>query len=423
MYKVEPLFGTLKKSNVVKNIFAQYSSRVWTMFLGFFSNIIISKSLSVTDYGLYSYFLTLIATLVQFGTMGIPSMVVRKLSRSGHLSGLILKNLFAVCCLVLFFYSCAFFILKGFYRFEHSENFHLIGLIFLGVLVFLMMQFSRSVLQGVGLFKKDALNISIARTASFSILVFLYLFNFVDIYSLIYVVILYTFLVVCLSISSMPNHDWFKKRVSKRVVFWAVRSGGKIYIVTTLSFLVLKVDLFFVEKFLSGNDLGYYSFAVSLIDYVYILPVIVSSVIFQRLSSELKNINRFIIFRKYLSIYVACYIVYLIFCSYSLAFIIELFYPKQYLPSVPIVDKLLFSIFFMGVSTFFQQVIVATEVTFRLVLIWFLGFSTNIILNFLFIEKYQLNAVIFATVLSYFFVMISSWYELRVLKFSGGSDE
>lgn len=65
------------------------------------------------------------------------------------------------------------------------------------------------------------------------------------------------------------------------------RFGFKAYL---SAFLVLKSDLFFVNYYLTKTDLGHYSLAVSFIDYIYILPVVIGTVLFQKLSSLKKSI-------------------------------------------------------------------------------------------------------------------------------------
>jgi O-antigen/teichoic acid export membrane protein len=61
--------------------------------------------------------------------------------------------------------------------------------------------------------------------------------------------------------------------------------GSKAYLAALLSFLVLRADLLLVGWIRGSADAGYYSIAVALGDLVYLLPVVVGTLLFARLSA------------------------------------------------------------------------------------------------------------------------------------------
>jgi len=61
--------------------------------------------------------------------------------------------------------------------------------------------------------------------------------------------------------------------------------GAKAYFAALFSFLVLRADLLIVKKMLGDRDAGFYGIAVNLADSVAILPTIVASILFARLSA------------------------------------------------------------------------------------------------------------------------------------------
>ena len=52
-----------------------------------------------------------------------------------------------------------------------------------------------------------------------------------------------------------------------------------------IAFLVLRVDVLFVQLLLGSEETGYYAVAVGLADNVYLLPVVVATLLFPRLSA------------------------------------------------------------------------------------------------------------------------------------------
>ncbi len=61
--------------------------------------------------------------------------------------------------------------------------------------------------------------------------------------------------------------------------------GAKAYFAALFAFLTLRLDLLMVQYIRGSADAGYYSIAVTLADLVYLLPVVVGTLLFPRLSA------------------------------------------------------------------------------------------------------------------------------------------
>src|SRR6185437_1579627 len=69
--------------------------------------------------------------------------------------------------------------------------------------------------------------------------------------------------------------------------------GLRGYVVCFLSFAVLRIDLLMVKYFLGAEPAGYYSVAATLADYILLLPIVVGSVLFPKLSMQSDTNQKF----------------------------------------------------------------------------------------------------------------------------------
>jgi O-antigen/teichoic acid export membrane protein len=79
-------------------------------------------------------------------------------------------------------------------------------------------------------------------------------------------------------------HDW--PRPSMSLFLKTLKLGFKAYIVVLLSFLVLRIDLLMVKYLLGAEQAGYYSVAASMADVCLMLPMVIGTILFPKLSSE-----------------------------------------------------------------------------------------------------------------------------------------
>jgi O-antigen/teichoic acid export membrane protein len=63
--------------------------------------------------------------------------------------------------------------------------------------------------------------------------------------------------------------------------------GFRAYLISILGFLVLRIDLLMVKYILGSEQAGYYSVAAAIADYVLLLPTVVASILFPKLSANI----------------------------------------------------------------------------------------------------------------------------------------
>ncbi len=396
------------KHELVSNIIHTYSSRIILIILGLVSNVVITRALGVEEYGEYIFLMTVVVTGMQFGSFGLHSANIYYVAQRRSFVGMLFKNSIMFALVSGLMMSLIIVCINHF--FPNAFNFDLLQILLISLLIIfsLISLFIRNLLIGIGEIKKDN-NIAMKiRLISLSLVfIAIVFFDFsIDIAIYIYAIsliltiyfvwkILYPYL-----IKSYPNKLSIKffKKMSK--------FGTKAYISGLLAYLVFKSDLYFVNYYLSASELGYYSLAVSFIDYIYILPTIVGTILFQKLSSITSEEEKLYLLRSVISYFTVAYLVFLGFIYFISDPLIMALYGREFSNSISIIKLLLIAIFFMGYQTIEVQYLVSMGYPKQIIFYWLFAFILNFILNFILIEEYMLEGVVFSTIISYFIVFL-----------------
>lgn len=114
-----------------------------------------------------------------------------------------------------------------------------------------------------------------------------------------------------------------------------IRYGLKAYLAAFFAFLVLRIDLLMVKYMLGAEQTGYYSIAVTMADMVYMLPVVIGTILFPKLSA-MPNSQKKWKFTKKVTAGLGLVIAILAGVAALLAEpVVRLLYGQAFVPSVP----------------------------------------------------------------------------------------
>lgn len=391
-------------NSLLRNIALTYGTRLILIALGLICNVFITRSLGVENYGSYVLFLTIVATIVQVSNFGIPASNLYLAAKKNDVSSLLITN--SLIFSIFAASTCGIFYKLGLLDFNVDN----ISPVYLSIAVFLTLfvLLERNVLIGIGGIGKDNFSSIIARVLTTFYLLSYFLSGSLSFDTAVKSYIIFSFLVLFCISYSLYKSDVFLVKPSIRYFIDNFRFNVKSYFTTLFSFLVLKIDLFIISRLLTKTDLGLYSFSVSFVDYVYLLPVVISTVIFQKYSSissfaERKNIHGKIcvlFFTFYLLLIGVVYLVleYLIFYLFGVA----------YFPAIDYIQILLVAIYIMGCSTILQQFLVTSGFPSLLVYIWGGALLINVVINVVYIPEYGVYAAAYSTLITYSLVFFLS---------------
>lgn len=396
----------LIKQDLVNNILHTYSSRILLIILGLLNNIILTRYLGVENYGIYTLALIIIALGTQFGNFGLHAVNLFYAAKRKMLLGMLLKNsiLFSIVSGTIIGFSI--YLLSIIYPKVFDVDPTTLLIIIVMIPISLMSLFTKNLLIGIGNIKLDN-KISIY-TRILSILLLLlsiYLFDlYVNVALCIFAIGLLVGLFVILNI--LKKNVIYRYKLSSKLFKKISKFGLKAYISAIFAFLVLKSDLFFVNYYLSKSELGYYSLAVSFIDYVLILPIIIGTILFQKLSSMKNDDEKYNLMKKIRNYFTMFYILFLLIIYNLSETIIILLYGNVFYSSIIYFQILLIGIFFYALEIIEIQYLITTGNSILIVYYWIISFLVNVLINYIYINSYGLYAVTSSTIISYLLIFL-----------------
>ena len=139
-----------------------------------------------------------------------------------------------------------------------------------------------------------------------------------------------------------------------------VRYGLKAYAAAMFAFVVLRSDLLLVQYLLGPEQVGYYSIAVTVADQLYMLPVVVGTILFPRLSGMQGDDERWAYARR-VSIWVgAGMTAFTVAVGIAADPLVRLLYGAPFLPAVPALLWLLPGIVMLSVNTIYMNYFAST---------------------------------------------------------------
>lgn len=399
------------------------------MVLGFISNIIITRSLGVEGYGIYMLVITLVTLASQFGSFGLNSVNIHFVAKDSSLLHPLL-NVSIFVSIVSSIFICLLILVFNYLKpdfFDLDEISILSSTLLIPfALVALMV---KSLLVGLGKIGDDNRVTLFARVFTLSILAMgmfalgeNYTVFSLDNLTLRLVLAWFAFflnLLITIYLS-MRITKFIKqeKGVIKGIIEKIYKVGFKAYLVCLLSYLVLKSDIFIVNYYLNREELGNYSLAVSFIDYIYVLPSVIGTIVFQRLSAEKSNTVKEDLISKVLKIFVPVFVLALVAFFFLSEYLISFVYGEEFLGSVKSIKILLVAVLFMGVQTIQVQFINSFGFPKQVIFYWTVALAINLFLNIQYIEEYGITAVAYSTCISYAFVCLMVFVHHRLMRLS-----
>jgi O-antigen/teichoic acid export membrane protein len=187
-----------------------------------------------------------------------------------------------------------------------------------------------------------------------------------------------------------------------------IRYGIKAYLAAFFSFLVLKADLLIVKQILGAAQAGYYSIAVSMADMIYILPVVIGTILFPKLSAMTVTREKRE-FTKRTAVSVGLVMVILVSCAALLAKpTVWLLYGTEFLPAVPAFVWLMPAIVILSVNTVYMNYF--ASIGMPMIVVYSPGMATilNIALNMKLTPLLGIVGTSISSVIAYGLMMIFS---------------
>ena len=285
---------------IYKNISIYYLSTIVGKILQFFLIILISKKLSVVDFGYYSFVLNLVSLICLLSLIGIPQFLNLKISslKNNKKKNFIILNYQANAFIIG---GILFIILTTFVYFYYINIFITGNINFFWVFLFgyilILFTINNAVLGGLEKTSQVSLNDSIIK----NLLLIFFIFFFSDytidgIFKSYFFSVLIVFLIMVVYILKYFKNNFNNISKVQYFSFTFLEKKSRTFLATTSLVEIVAVffsftPIFLTEKFLAIDKLGIYNYAFLISSSALMLVVSISASSFP-LISRLKSENK-----------------------------------------------------------------------------------------------------------------------------------
>jgi O-antigen/teichoic acid export membrane protein len=393
-------------STYKKNILANVITQILKFIIGMIISIIVARALGPQNQGIVAYTLTIISIFVLYGHFSILNshnyfiIKKKKYKKENIFQNNITFALIISLSWILILLTLSF---KGYIFIDLIKSLnHNIFIFFLIFLAIPIKMIGDKLANTLFLLNKIIIQnkiIIITKLIFLSILSILFYFNNLTIKSYL---LFFVFFEFCLLIFYFFNIKIpFKFYLNKLLIKEEFKFGIQIFLGGFFLFLILKIDIFFIKYFLDTTEVGIYSIGVTIAEKLWLIPSAIGMVLYSKLLNsfdEQKNNN--ITFMTIKFCFFICSLIILPIIIFAPLFV-NVLYGINYERSALIIQLLLpgVLIFVIGKIMIFRYVSKGKPKI--NIIISFICFVLNLILNIILIPKFGINGAAIASSISY----------------------
>lgn len=407
------LYHQASGSDFIHKVAQTFGTRVLTSFIGLVTSVMISRALGPEGRGSYSIAVTIGAIAVQLCNLGLHASNTYHLTKERFLLPVLLSNSLVVGFGfggMVAFASWLVFSLKPDWA---PVSGVLLNLALVGIplsLVYLLIQNLLIGIQEISIYNQIEL---VTKLGGMVLIGFVLLIHYVSVQLLFSISIVTTGVAIIYSVVKLkpyinqtliPSWKFFKK---------GLLYGFKAYLAALFSFLVLRIDLFLITYVLGKEQAGYYSVAVNLTDIIYLLPVVISTILFPKLSAIVDNTEKWLYTKKVAWAIVAIMVCITSFSGIFSGFFVRLLFGDAFLPATDAFNWLLPSIVLLSANTVFMNYFASIGMPWITVYSPGIAMLMNILINLILIPTFGIVGASMSSIITYGMMLIISVIYIR----------
>lgn len=396
----------LFSSDLIQKVAETFVTRIALLIIGLVTSVIVARILGPEGRGIYAVAGVIAATGVQFGNLGLHSSNTYYVSRNKDLLPVLLGNSLLISFMAGSVGVAATWMI--FYLWPGLAPVK--GIILILSLLWIPFGLAYQLLQNLllGINEVRAYNvIEVAGRVTVVVLLgLLIIFQLVTVEKAFFaglVALIATFLGALWRLKPYLNSP---PKPSLVVIKENIAYGIWAYFAAIFSFLVLKVDLFMVQYMLGYEQAGYYSISATMADMVLMLPTVVGTILFPRLSSITNEVEKWKLAQRF-ALGLLAVMFFVVTVAALLAYpVVQILFGKQFIPSVPAFIWLMPGALFLSAGMIFQNYIGSTGNARAMIYGPLMASLTNIAANMFLIKRYGILGASYSSSLAYFLLML-----------------
>ena len=406
-----PLF-----SDFVHRVMETYATRVLLIGIGLVTSVIVARLLGPEGRGLYAVAAATGTLGVQFGSLGLHAANVYFVARDPDSLAPLLGNSLAVS--FGFGGLIALMLTIIFTRFPNLISLH--GALLFMAVVWIPFGLAYLLMQNLMLGVHDVRGYNLLEAAS-KILPLAVMAGLIFL-GRVGVVSFFTAGNVAIVVGCVWAWVRLRVRFTGRPAFSptlfraSIRYAMKAYLASFFAFLVLRADLFMVQRMLGAEQAGYYSIAASMADYISVLAVVVGTILFPKLSAMTEIDAKLRLTQKVAWGTAGILFPFLAIAALVARPVVHLLFGTAFLPAALAFIFLMPGMLFLGVNSVAVQFLNSIGYPKSVVVIWGLCCVFNICVNLWAIPH---RGIVGASVVSSISYFLAFFFILGVIRRTG----
>tara|TARA_B100000989_G_scaffold297664_1_gene284222 strand:- start:10842 stop:12116 length:1275 start_codon:yes stop_codon:yes gene_type:complete len=406
---------TTYKKIVLKEVFFQIIEKVIRIFIGIIIIKQLADYLGPSLFGIYNFIESYYLIIFGLSVFGLDITLTKLLSRKKRIdlvfgNGMILMLFFGIVFMLL-----SFIIINLFFNNDKYTLLIVVSTILIINPVYVLDYYFIS---------RNQIRISsIFKIVAYVFKSFLIIYSITKELSLLYFILIILFEVILYSI--MVSFYFFfnpvkiKYRIDKNFIKNVLSSSSYVFLYSIGAIIYNRIDVLMIERFLTNQDLGFYSASFKLISFFYFIPAILSQTFFPKIVElaklKLNNSNSLSLMYK-LNFFSALIVFFgLLFFG---EIIINFMFGEAFSNSVLILYILSFNIVLISIGSIYSKVLYSNNLEKRLFIKVIFGILINIFLNIILIEFYGVYGVAISTAVALFLIeVVYDFFDKRLIKF------
>jgi len=395
------IINRAKSSDFFAKILKTLSTRVLIIIIGFATSVIIARTLGPEGRGMFAMAVTIGAFGVQFTNLGLHGANTYYAARNTNLLPTLLGNSLTAS----FAFGTLISILAGLFFWVYPSLAPVHGTLLLMALAWVPFGLAHLLLQSLLLgvddvrtYNRIELGIKILY---FSLLGAIILSNQISpetVFGGALIALLVRFAWSYFSLSARIHHA---VTCSISLFQKSMRYGIKSYFGSLFSFFLFKIDLLMINNILGTKEAGYYDIAINLATIVYILPEVVSIILYPKLCAIAKTSEKWKTAQQ-TGFWLAGIMLGVCILAWALAKpAIVILFGSEFLPSLLPFLILIICKYILTLNLIFNNFIVSIHIPWTAIPFSFCLVILNIILNLTMIERYGMAGAAWATTISF----------------------
>tara|TARA_X000001036_G_scaffold439436_1_gene490592 strand:- start:2319 stop:3605 length:1287 start_codon:yes stop_codon:yes gene_type:complete len=394
---------TTYKTLILKEVSFQLIEKIIRIIFGLVVVKAISFYLGPANYGVLNFIESYYLMLYGLAIFGLDIVVTKKfvkLKGKNKLGEFVFNCIIILLIISLFFFIINTFTLINFIDIEYKNLIFLISmLLFLNpILIIEYFLISENKLRYISIIK------SIAYIISSSLKLAAVYFEY-DLEVFILIIIIENILTYggYLFLFRKQIHN-INFKLNLNLQSQILKESFPIFLYSLGAIIYSRIDIFMIQKYLSDEDLGYYSASFKLVIFLLFLPGILSSSFFPKIVYESDKSLESNYIRKMYRYTFSLSIIVSIICYLIGPFMIDILFGSKFESSLIIFNILIFMIIISSISAVYGKVIYSVNLQNRLLLRSIIGIIINISCNYILIIRYGVIGSAIATIISLLFI-------------------